>query len=156
MTTAANAVDVLEIALGMERIGRDFYGVLALASDDAKVRDFCFRAARDEGNHLTAFQRLRQRFAASASAAPGQAPTGVTNAWITLTKKHIQPDARRASQIALGGDIHAAIDMAIQMEQDAIVFYESLLAQMPGSAAVLQAIIGEERHHVSSLYLLVP
>ena len=145
MTTAC-ANDVLEMALGLERIGQNFYTALALASDDAKVRDFCFRAAGEEGRHFAAFQHLRQRCAAR----------GRADRWISLAEQHVQLDARAVHRVALSGDIHAAAELAIRMEQDAIIFYESLVDQMPASAAVIHAIIAEERRHLSALQLLVP
>jgi len=152
MATAKNSNDVFEMAMGMERIGKDFYDALAAASDNAQVRDFCATAARDEATHLAAFRKMRDEWARSdkASRVPPEAPEALA----ALAKSRIQPDPAAIRKVAIGGSLKDALAMAMQMEQDSINFYKELLAPLPGSAKVIRGIMAEEEKHLRGLRAL--
>ncbi len=153
MTTAMTASDVFKMAIGMEQIGRDFYEALALGSEDAKVRDFCLRTARDESKHLDTFQQMHKEWTKRAGI--GQTTMEKAAALASLAKAHIQPDPEAVHKVAIGGSLKDALNMAIQMEQDSIRFYQGLIAHLPESAQVIQGIVEQEKKHLSNLQFLV-
>lgn len=153
MTTATTASDVFAMAIGMERVGKDFYESLAVTGNDAKVCEFCMRAAREEADHLAVFQQMRQQWAKSANAGPtgAQYPAALE----TWAKAGIQPNPAAAQKVALAGNVKDALNMAIQMEKDAILFYGGLAVNLPGLAQVIQGIVEQEQKHLTALQWLV-
>jgi rubrerythrin len=152
MATAKNSNDVFEMAMGMERIGKDFSDALAVARDDARVRDFCARAAGDEAGHLAAFRQMRDEWARSAKSS--RVPPEAAEALAALAKSHIQPDPAAVKKVAIRGSLKDALAMAMQMEQDSINFYRELLAPLPISAKVIRGIMAEEEKHLRRLRAL--
>ena len=144
--------DVFAVAMRMEEIGKDFYEALALGCDDPRVRTFCLQAARDELRHLDAFRQMQAQWRQSGGAAALAAETAV---WLAaLAKKQVQPDPQAVRQTAIGGSLPDALALAIQMERDAVRFYEGLVARLPASANALRRIAEEERRHLAGLRLL--
>jgi rubrerythrin len=149
MAIPTNASDVFEMAVGMERIGKDFYEALALGSDKVVVRDFCLKAARDEANHLAAFRQMRDLWAMSVKR--NRVAPEVADALAAVAKGRIQPRAAAVRKVAMGGSLKDALDMAMRMEQDSIDFYQELSARLPDSADVIQRIVEEEEKHLGGL-----
>lgn len=151
MTTPTSGNDVFEMAMGMEQIGKDFYTALAVASDNAEVRTFCLKVAREEESHLAAFRGMRDQWAKSVKA--NRVTPEAAYEFAALAKGRIQPDPAATRKVAMGGHLKAAVDMAIQMEKDSISFYQEMLARLPGSAKAIQGIVEEEKRHLSRLQL---
>jgi rubrerythrin len=152
MTAPQTSVDVLQMAMGMEKIGKDFYEALAAASDDTKVRQFCALAARDEGKHYETFRQMRDLWVQATKASR---PTPDTAEGLAaLAKSRIQPDPADVRKVALGGDLPAALKLAKEMEQDAINYYSELAGRMPDAAKVIEGIVEEEKRHLAGLRLL--
>ena len=145
--------DVFTAAIEMETIGRDFYAALAQAGNNAKIRGFCATAAAQEAQHMATFQRLRSQWltGARSSSHPVPHPAALT----ALAKRHIQPDPQTVRNVALSSNVTDALNMAIQMECDAVEFYQELMAQMPAAVPEIQQIIAEELSHLSSLRAMV-
>jgi rubrerythrin len=152
MTNVLSSQDVFEMAMRMEKIGKDFYAALAYGSDDEAVRQFCAKTAVDEDKHYKTFQWMREHMQAR-----GQKtiPDPVRSQRLErLVKSHIQPDAGAVHKVALGGKLKDALAMAIKMEQDAVKFYQGLLGVSPELAEPLKAIIEEENGHLRALVAL--
>lgn len=152
MATATTDHDVFIMAIGMEQIGKDFYEALSLGSNDAKVRDFCLRAANEEAAHLAAFKQMYKQYANSALASRTSPETAAALA--SLAKGCIQPDPLAVRKVAIGGHLNDALAMALQMEHDSIHFYRSLLAQLPQFAQAIAKIVEEEQRHLTRLQSL--
>ncbi len=73
---------------------------------------------------------------------------------VQLAKKQILQDPVAVHWVAVGGDMEAALEMALRMETDAIRFYEGMLSSLPAAGEALAAIIAEEVNHLRSLELL--
>jgi len=153
MAMALGGKEVFEMAMGMERVGKDFYEALGLGCDNTQVKAFCIYAAREEGRHLATFTQMRDRWAGPAR--PGYVTPETAEALTRLAKGRIQPDPTAVHKVAIGGNLKGAIHLAMQMEQDAINFYQSLSVHLPDSAKALEGIIGEEKNHLSTLRAMV-
>jgi len=152
MTLIQNSQDVFEMALRMEKIGKDFYEALATASDDEAVRQFCAKAAADEAKHYETFCWMREHLKRRGTKAALDAVRA--HRLECLVKEQIQPDAAAVQKVALGGCLKDALAMAIAMEQDAVKFYQGLLGVRPELAEPLKAIIEEENGHLRDLLTL--
>jgi rubrerythrin len=149
MATARSSQDVFEMAIQMEQVGKNFYAALALGSDDPKVRVLCAKLAKDEEAHLIVFQNLRKQWEKITPAAPATGEKAYALA--ELVKAQVQPDTQEVTKVAMGGNLADALNMAIQMEKDAINFYQGLIANLPDSASAIQTIVDQERNHLVRL-----
>jgi len=153
MAVPTTGIDVLQMAMAMERTGKDFYDALALACDDAKVRQFCFVTAGEEAEHLATFQGIAKELGQRTSGDPASQTTAAELA--ATAKKNIQPSPAVVRKVAINGNLKEAVTMAIQMEQDAVQFYQGLIALLPDSAPAIHRIVEEEKAHVHRLRFLL-
>jgi rubrerythrin len=152
MPDLAAGNQVLELAIRMEEIARDFYESLALASNDAKVRQFCLEACRQEAAHWTTFRTMREQWSRSHQAsllAPGTLET-----LSALAKAQTCPDPGKVQEVALKGTLARALEMAVEMERGSIRFYEDMRRNLPALTGALDDILAQERTHVSKLQAL--
>ena len=149
MTMPRSGNDVFEMAMAMERIGKDFYEALAMGCTDAGVRGFCLRAAKDEMSHLSAFRDLKSAWAKTAGS--GHVLPDTAEALAALAKGHIQPQPQAVQKVALHGTLKDAVRLAMDMEQDAIQFYGGLVPLLPEAAKAIQGIIQQEQRHLADL-----
>ena len=152
MPTELTGEDVFVMAMAMEQIGKNFYEALAVGSDDAGVRQFCLRAARDEAQHCATFQRLHDGWAAARGARP--LPPETREALAAMVKGAVQPDPQAVQKVAVGGSRHDALAMAAQMERDAIRFYQGLAQRLPDLAGALRPIVAQENQHLAQILAL--
>ena len=144
--------EVCVMAMEMEKVGRDFYAALAGGSDDRKVRTFCALAAIEESKHYEIFRRMRDEFAHGGQNAP--VPSETQEELRKLVRDRVQPSPAAVQKVALGGSLADALAMAMQMERDSILFYQSLADRLPGVAKALQQVIKEEGKHLATLRML--
>jgi rubrerythrin len=136
--------EVFQVAMDMEQVGRDFYEALAMGSDNLEVRKFCARTAKEEEAHYKTFQRLRD-----------QQNKGRMLSERTLFelqqmgKSIVQPSPSAVKQVAIGGSLKDALEMAINMEKNAIYFYQTLSNNQPEIAEVIKQVIKEEQSHLA-------
>lgn len=146
MATTANpsAADVFAMAMAMEQTGSDFYRALSVRADGRQVREFCEEAAEEEARHLQVFRGLRQKLAPQLATASPEAAAALRG----LATRMIQPDVAAVRKVVDGGDVRAALALAIQMEEASVFFYSQLLDVFPADADALKAIVEQERHHL--------
>jgi rubrerythrin len=152
MPDLAAGNQVLELAIRMEEIARDFYESLALASNDAKVRQFCLEACRQEAAHWTTFRTMREQWSRSHQAS--LLPPETLETLATLAKAQSCPDPGEVQEVALKGTLARALELATEMERGAIRFYESMRRSLPKLADTLDGILAQERTHVGKLQAL--
>jgi rubrerythrin len=148
VTRQSTAAEILDVAMQMERTGRDLYEALALASDDARVRAFCRQAVSEETAHLLLFQRLRQECADQPvvnSAGAGR------SALHDVARRRILPNPAEVRKVALGGTLEDVLRLAVRMEEEAIAFYRGMKARLPALAEAIQDIVDEEESHLADL-----
>jgi rubrerythrin len=152
MPDLAAGNQVLELAIRMEEIARDFYESLALASNDAKVRQFCLEACRQEAAHWTTFRTLREQWTRGNQSR--LLPEATLETLSALARQQSCPDPGKVRDVALTGTLASALDMALEMERGAIRFYEDMRGNLPALTDTLDSILAEERTHASKLQAL--
>ena len=142
---------VVQLAIQMEEIGRDFYEALAGATRDPRVLQLCHRLAGEEENHRQAFSRLHSELAERGESVM------LTDEHVATARKrlreHIVPNSDAVRQVACGGSVGDAIDLAVKMEAEAVRFYTHLAEGMQAGNCVEQ-IVAEERKHLRLLSAL--
>ncbi|MCK4324323.1 MAG: hypothetical protein KAW89_07325, partial [Armatimonadetes bacterium] len=97
------------------------------------------------------FRRLLGQRALS-SLQPGQLSDEYQQYLSALVDSNILPDEETARQLAEEAASEAdAVNIALQMEKNTILFYQELQNLLGTAAGVLQTILDEERSHVYEL-----
>jgi len=140
--------EVVQMAIRMEELGRDFYEALGGATRDPRVFQLCHRLAAEEDKHREIFRRLH-----SALATQGQSvmlPDEQAAAARRRLRQHVLPTSETIRQVACGGNVIEALNMAVRMEAEAVRFYTRLAENLPPGNAI-NALIAEERTHLRLL-----
>lgn len=143
--------EVVQTAIMMEELGRDFYEALGGASRNPKVLQLCHRLAADEDKHREVFRQLHHELAShEESVFVDEQQAAVARRRI---KANILPTSDVIRQVACGGNLASALDMAVKMEGEAIRFFSQLARCLPPGSAV-ETIVAEERQHLRMLTAL--
>ena len=155
MLLPLTAVQILEIAIQAERQGAAFYQRLAATADSERVRAECQRLVEFEREHEKTFRRLlgqRDVQRALDSLQPGQLSDEYQQYLSALVDSNMLPDEETAQQLAEEADSEVeAINIALQMEKNTILFYQELQNLLGTKVGALQTILDEERSHVYQL-----
>jgi rubrerythrin len=140
----------LQVAIEMERLGKTFYESLAAGCGHAGIEVLATTLAKDEGKHIEIFTRLRDALPPD-QRGPKVPEKELFSAAKELSKKII-PSAGEVHDAVLLSSLHKALDMAIEMESDAVAYYSGLASGTAGlDAAVLTSIADEEKSHLRAL-----
>jgi len=139
---------VVEMAIQIEQLGRDFYEALGGAAHDPQIKQLCYHLAADEDRHLEIFRRLGQKLIAQGT--PVLLTTEQTLAARRRLQEQIVPTSDVIRQIACGGNVVEALTLAVRMEAEAARFYTHIAAKLPPDNEI-EAIIAEERSHLRLL-----
>ena len=146
---------ILEVAIEAERQGAAFYERLAESARDERVKEECRRLVAFEREHEKTFRRLlgqRDIQQALSSLQPGQLSDEYQQYLSALVESNMLPDEETARQLADEAESEVeAINIALQMEKNTILFYQELQNLLGQEAGVLQTILDEERSHVYEL-----
>ena len=143
--------ELLEIAIGIERNGMEFYQALADKTGKRDVKDIYIYLAGEEKKHLDTFQGM------SDSLGQVKPPETYTEEYMlylkSLVESAIFSNVTEAQQKAakLANEIEA-LDTGIQAEKDSILFYTELqnLVRERDRKVVLN-IVDEEKKHLRQL-----
>ncbi len=155
MTISFATEHILEIAIEAERQGAAFYEQLATIASSERVRAECQRLVGMEREHEKTFRRLLgqqdvQRALSSLQA--GQLSDQYQQYLLALVDSNMLPDEEIARKLAEDATSEVeAINIALQMEKNTILFYQELQNLLGQEAGVLQTILDEERSHVYEL-----
>jgi rubrerythrin len=136
------------MAIRMEELGRDFYEALGGATRDPRIFQLCHRLAAEEDKHREIIRRLHSDLAArgeSVMLTDEQAATARRR-----LKERVVPTSETIRQVACGGNIIDALNMAVKMEAEVVRFYTRLAGNLP-PGNVIEAVIAEERTHLRLL-----
>lgn len=144
------AEDILQIALELERLGLTFYESLSAGCGDAKIAALAAALAKAEREHINTFERMRDALA------PHQRGTSLTSKELLTAvnelRKRIMPGAKAVLRVVQAADILKALDMAIEMETEAVAFYAGLTFDLSSlESEVLTDIAKEEEDHLVTL-----
>ncbi|GFN23977.1 ferritin-like domain-containing protein [Thermanaeromonas sp. C210] len=146
------ASEVFAFARAMEEKGRAFYQAMADGARDDKVRRLFERLALEEARHIRDFDEL------ASTAAPYDPPEsypGEYEAYMqalvdsNIFPKDIQPEAL-AGQI---GSDKEALNFAIQLEKEALLFFSGLknLVSLT-ETSLIDELLRQERRHLCELH----
>jgi rubrerythrin len=145
---------ILEMAMAMEEIGKGFYEALSFGSKDPAVRRLFTKLSKDEENQYAMFKELRD--ACSKDPARSHVPLDEDSECVRLAKEAIQPDPAVVRNVAIAGDMPAALEMVIQIEYDIIRFFRGMLASFPAAEGAITSVVTGELAHLRMLELLRP
>lgn len=147
-----SADEVYQIAMEMEQTGQVFYEALAAGSDRSDVANLLRRLAAQEQDHYKQFARLRAQLATRpVSHALSEDEMDFAQALVT---DRMIPNPQEARRIASEGSVRAALDMAINVEKDSILFYSEVLQAIdPQEAPAIREIIQQEKTHAQDLMI---
>lgn len=146
-----NSADhILQIAIELEHRGRTFYESLSLGCGDPKIATLATSLAKSEGEHITTFKRMQD---ALPEELRGPRLTGAELfAASEELRKIILPNAKAVSDMVLNSDLRKALNMAIEMETEAVAFYSGLASSSDKlDADVFKNIAIEETRHLNML-----
>ncbi len=150
MTVIKHFVDVLEIAVRIERKGIELYRRLYETIDSPKAKSTFSYLAAEEEKHAGFFAKMLEK---AADYTPRYEYPGEYGIFLNEMAAEIMKNA--------GGKGTAALDDAIQagieMEKETILFYLELKHEGnfgPENEEILQKILDEERSHWKKLVLL--
>lgn len=146
-------VDVLEVAVRIERKGMELYKRLydTVKSPEAKGA-FAVLAAEEE-RHAGTFRTMLEKIA---DYTPRYDYPGEYGKFLNEYAADILENAEKEFARIDPADFNAALDMGIMMEKETILFYLEIKEEGIGKeyAEVLQQIIREERSHWKKLLAL--
>ena len=147
--------EIIDIAVGIEEAGSEDYALCAKKFADPAIGDTFAYLAREELVHRDRFRSLRGEAGASGGAYPEEYFSYlriIGGVKIFETKKRALEDVMKDIQNPLD-----AVREAFDVEKTSIIYYtemKDLYRGRTGIAALLDAIIAEERKHIMSLYEL--
>lgn len=144
--------DVLEVAIRIERNGRDFYNKLKDSTKSSQAKDaFSFLAAEEE-KHTGLFRNLLD------SVADYQARfnyPGEYELYLQGLASRAMPKFEQLEEILASKDISQVIDVGIDLEIDSILFYSEFLDKFDEiDKEIIKEIIIEEKRHLAKLQYL--
>lgn len=148
-TMTVSAVDVvIQAAIQMEEMGRDFYDALGAVALDPALADLCRRLAMAEAKHRDTYRRMRYGLAQLGQTAM-VADEQIVNVRQAV-KQNVLPDAATVRRLAATGKYADLLDAAIAVEKSLVEIYQRLAANLPPGTAI-DSIIAEEQSHVHLL-----
>jgi rubrerythrin len=140
--------EILRMAIQMEELGRDFYEALGGATRDPRVFQLCHRLAVEEDKHGEVFRRLHSDLAEQGRSV--MLADEQTAANRRRLKERVMPTSDTIRQVACGGNVIDALNMAVKMEAESVRFYSRLAENLPPGNSI-EAVIAEERTHLRLL-----
>lgn len=140
--------EVLQMAIQMEEVGKDFYESLCAAMDNPKLIQLCHKLASEEANHRELFRQLR-----SSLAAQGKTVLLSDSQMYDARQKiktSLLPDSSSIRRVIASNSLRDLLDLAIQMEANAVYFYSQLAQSLP-EKNVVEDIANEEQRHLNLL-----
>ena len=144
-----SAAELIEVAITEEQTGAAFYRALAAKTDSAELKEFALQVAQMEDDHEAAFTELLERVGGYT---PAESYGGEYDSYMSyLLEGRIFPTGQDGVAMAerMASD-EEAVDQAMGMERNTLLFYSEMLKFVPESERVLlDDIMDEERKHVT-------
>ncbi len=141
--------EILNLAMIIEENGEEFYYELADLAKDSCTRELLKKLAEEENKHRQRFLELKRHIDRIYK------PDALEKVSRFLTSEAFGArlfslDREKLKSI---GSFEDALQLAITLEEDSIIFYELLksLSDREETLKVLEFIIKEERSHVNTL-----
>lgn len=146
------ADEIFDVAIGMEKNGIDFYTRAFQGSRNKDVKSLYTKLIGEEKNHLQFFQDTKESLAVSVSLDTMDEDYALyLKALIESTVFTPEKRAEAVDKAKIATESQA-LDFALGMERDSILFYLEMKPLMAPTARVsVDKIIKEERSHLERL-----
>jgi rubrerythrin len=148
MAANYSAIELVNIAIGIERRGIIYYDIIARSTDDDQARTIFQGLAQMERVHLATFEHLLDEVGGAKLAENGE------EGYIaTLLEDTVFTDDSVTADVAIQADTDLkAIDLGISAEKDSILYYHELRDLLPDDQRELVTrILSEEKRHLAQL-----
>ncbi|WP_041082673.1 ferritin-like domain-containing protein [Thermotoga profunda] len=139
--------DLISIAIQIEANGYVFYDNLAKDQQNQKLKEFFTRLADQERVHQQFFKNLTERIEHSTSIS-SWIEDEVSGYLKSFAEVSIFPAMEKSKQELT---FKQALDIAINVEKDSIIFYSELLKYISDEKKIIETIINEEKKHLIDL-----
>ena len=143
--------EMLKIAIMDEDTGIAFYHSLASATRRPDVQSECIAIGKQEAAHAQRFRRMLDDLGGYT---PHEEYAGQYEAYLhALVEGRAFPSPTEAAQRARAARSDAeAIDLAIRLEKDTLVFFAEIKQTLPPvQLHLIEDIVAEERQHLTDL-----
>ena len=143
--------EIVELAIQIEKNGRDFYNALVAQSKSQEAKDIFKYLAGEEEKHIKAFQKILnsvQKYE------PAESYPGEYFAYMNaLASEHIFTQKDKGNEIAKRAKSDKeAIGLGIGFEKDSIIFYEGMKKVVPeDELKIVDGLIAQEQDHLRKL-----
>jgi rubrerythrin len=150
MTISFTQNDLINTAVGIEERGVIFYDIMAKSTENDAAREAFRQLSEMERHHIDIFRGML-----SEADLDIKDETGEYTAYLrSLVDSAVFTDDLVASEMATEADSDLeALELAISVEKDSILFYYEIRDVIaPGSRALVDEIIAEEKSHLRLLH----
>ncbi|MCS7253604.1 MAG: ferritin family protein [Armatimonadota bacterium] len=156
MTKLFTACEVIDVAVELERMGAEFYSQVALFAQDDERRKIFEGLAECERQHEQRFRELYQVLKQCAPDTPESYPGEWQSYVHALITSRTILGKEEVERIAKYGSAEEIAKLAIQLEKDSILLYETLLNYVPeGERSKVEQLLTDEREHLSCVLNLM-
>jgi rubrerythrin len=146
-----NEDEVYRVGMCIEEAGLEFYTRMAEKAEDTATRRVFKRLARDEEKHLAFFESLELKTAGGMGSRPSEQDADVSKYVCSLVDGGIFNNIAAMQKAAKRKfDPEKALELALQVEKDAVLYYMEAHAASKKRRAreALSQLIEEEKRHV--------
>lgn len=146
--------EIVEMAVQIEKNGRDFYNRAAGLSKNKDAKELFKYLASQEERHIKVFEGI---LSAVKKYEPVEAYTDEYFSYIkALSEGHIFTKEKKNDEIAMVvKDEKNAIELGIGFEKDSILFYHEMKNFVPeAERSIIENLLKEEQRHLKKLSLL--
>lgn len=146
--------EIVEMAVEIEKNGRDFYNSAALVLKDKNVKDIFKHLASQEERHIKVFEKI---LSGVKKYEPIEAYTDEYFGYIkALSEEYVFTKKKKGKEIAKTvKDGKRAVKLGLSFERDSILFYYEMKNFVPESERnIIDGLMKEEQVHLRKLSLL--
>ncbi len=143
--------EIVDLAVQVEKNGRDFYNAVAANSSQEKPKKLFLFLGQEEEKHILAFRQLAEKVGKY------DPPEVYADDYIAymkaLASEHVftRKDQGREEAKKASSDLDA-VNMGIKFEEDSIVFYQGIKQMVPvRDQKIVDEIIAQEQMHLVKL-----
>lgn len=155
MSITFNADEIFEMAEEIEQNGAKFYREAAEKASDKKTKQMLLDMAAMEDGHLRTFHEMRKELTWPEKAETVFDPDNEAVLYLQAMADSRGSEGKITSTQKLTGNetIREILEIAVNSEKDAVVFYSGLRSFVPEKAGRdrVEAIISEELGHITFL-----
>lgn len=147
-----SAADIVEVAVEIERRGHTVYMKAAGACNDSRVKQFLQFFASEESRHQGIFEKMAARLGPVKIPPQSDASEYMEYLHSLLDQHELFAGKSPGRLLAEAGNMAAAIELAMRIEKDTILFFSEMQQLIPpGERSVVRECIEEERSHFRQL-----